>query len=273
MKEYTKIIITANALVPKGAVQEKAFFKDNEQRVLLTDVQKSEDKQMMYSIMFHLNKADSQDCIVKKQEVLEEAAREFFKTGSKTLKMLHDGAFVDSAEMQELWIIKAGDPIFTKPEQIGALANCIYFKNKELFQKMKTEGWETSIEGVAEEVEIEKELNETVIEKIYLKLKNMFTKENIKKEVNMMPTKEELAPIIMEIITPILEALETKLTSKPETVEVEAACAPATEEMKKELAEVKKSLDALKVEYSKQSTQVLQFENTEVKKSKSTIFG
>jgi len=247
LKKYTKIKITANALVPRGAVQEKAIFKNGEQRILLTDVIKSEEKQMMYSIMFHLNKADSQNCIVEDAKVLEAAARDFMKSGAKNLKILHEGNLTEGAEVQELWIIKAGDPIFTKPDQVGALANCIYFPDKELFQKMKTEGWETSIEGQAEEIEIEKD-DPSWIEKIAKKVMEML---NIKKEVTKM-NPDEIKALILETVTPLINALKEEIKPK----ELEAP--KPDEEMEKkltalntEIADLKKSNETIITELKK----------------------
>jgi len=244
LKKYTKIKITANALVPRGAVQEKAIFKDGEQRILLTDVIKSEEKQMMYSIMFHLNKSDSQNCIVEDAKVLEAAARDFMKSGAKNLKILHEGNLTDGAEIQELWIIKAGDPIFTKPDQVGALANCIYFPDKELFQKMKTEGWETSIEGQAEEIEIEKD-DPSWIEKIAKKVMEML---NIKKEVTKM-NPDEIKALILETVTPLINALKEEIKPKEPETEKEPekeTPPPVDDEMKKELTDLKKEIADLK---------------------------
>jgi len=258
MKEYTKLRITANALVPRGAVQEKAIFKDANIRVQLTDVIKAEDKQIMYSIMFHLNKADSQDCIVTKAEVLEEAAREFMKTGAKNLKILHNGEFTDGAEYQELWIVKAGDPIFTKPEHVGALANGIYFPDKALFQKMKTEGWETSIEGTAEEIEIEK--SDSWIERIVKKTIELLT---VKKEVEMKP--DEIKALIIATVQPMLDELK-KPEEKPDPTEPEKTAEPVKpedEEMKKTIEDLKKSVAGLETEIKKHgSSQTREHEET-----------
>lgn len=242
MREYTKIKITANALVPRGAVQEKAIFKDGEQRVELTDIVKSQEKQIMYSIMFPLNKADSQGCIVKRPEVLEEAAREFMKSGAKNLKIMHEGEFTDGAEIQELWIVKAGDPIFSRQDQIGALANAIYFPDAELFRKMKTEGWETSIEGLAEEIEVEKS-EDGLLYRIAKKLKELIIKEEGAEMP--MPTKEELQPLVEELLKPVMEriaALEEAAKSAEVETEIEES-KPAVDEEKEEM---KKTIEALK---------------------------
>lgn len=272
LKKYTKIKITANALVPRGAVQEKAIFKDGEQRILLTDVVKSEEKQMMYSIMFHLNKADSQNCIVEEASVLEASARDFMKSGAKNLKILHEGNLTDGAEIQELWIVKAGDPIFNKPDQVGALANCIYFPDKELFQKMKTEGWETSIEGQAEEVEIEKE-DPSWIEKIAKRVMEML---NIKKEVTKM-NPEEVKALILETVTPLLNALRDEVKPKePEAPEAELEMQKKITGLETEIATLKKSNETIITELKKHgSSQAREHEETkpETPKIKKSIFG
>lgn len=87
---YKKLIITANALVPKGAVQEKAVFKGIEFKSLkqLTNIVKDDNNQTMYLIWYPLNKVDAHGDFVDSPAVLENAAIDFMKSGEKSIKIL-----------------------------------------------------------------------------------------------------------------------------------------------------------------------------------------
>lgn len=273
LKKYTKIKITANALVPRGAVQEKAIFKsmqdaglynDKDIRIQLSDITKSEENQEMYAIMFKVNQVDSQGCIVENVEVLKEASQDFMENGAKSLKIYHDGKFTDGAKYQQIFIVRENDTIFNKAEHLGALACVIKFSDKELFQKMKTEGWETSIEGQAEEVEIEK--SDSWIEKIAKKVMEML---NIKKEVKEM-NPEEVKALILETVTPLLNALKEEIKGKePEPTKPDEEMAKSVTELKKEIIDLKKSNETIITELKKHgSSQAKEHEKIEDEKPK-----
>ena len=134
---YKKLIITANALVPKGAVMERAVYKGIEfgQLKQLSNIIKDDNNQTMYSIWYPLNKIDAHGDFVDNPAVLEDAAINFMKSGEKSIKILHEGNFTDGAVVKELWIVKAGDPVFTNPDLIGSLAGGIKFLDAELYNK------------------------------------------------------------------------------------------------------------------------------------------
>lgn len=258
---YKKLIITANALVPKGAVQEKAVFKGIEfgQLKQLSNIIKDDNNQTMYSIWYPLNKVDAHGDFVDNPAVLENAAIDFMKSGEKSIKILHEGNFTDGAVVKELWIVKAGDPIFTNPDLIGSLAGGIKFLDAELYNKCKSENWETSIEGQAEEEVVEK----SVIEDLKDFIKNLFCKSqnvNYIKEEHQVLLEEQRKEIIMNpdevkaLISEAMTALKAEIMAelkpeKPEEMPVEESKPaepmpdPEKEELKKELEKVKAELE------------------------------
>lgn len=175
--EYTKLKITGNALVKRGAVGVKAVFKGKEQRVVKTDDSKLE----MHTIMYMVNQFDSHGAIVKQDKVIEEACLDFMLNGEKRVKMTHDGDFIDAHVMQ-LYIVPENHPIWNEDKYVGALATVTKFGDKELYDKCKEEGWETSLEGDVVEEEISEE---NIIAKVWEKVKNLIVKEQpMKKDYN-----------------------------------------------------------------------------------------
>ena len=175
--EYTKLKITGNALVKRGAVGVKAVFKGKEQRVVKADDSKLE----MHTIMYMVNQYDSHGAIVKQDKVIEEAWLDFMLNGEKRVKMTHDGDFIDAHVMQ-LYIVPENHPIWNENKYVGALATVTKFGDKELYYKCKEEGWETSLEGDVIEEEISEE---NIIAKVWDKVKNLIVKEQpMKKDYN-----------------------------------------------------------------------------------------
>lgn len=175
--EYVKLKITGNALVPKGAVGVKAVFKGKEQRVVKVDDSKLE----MHTIMYMVNQFDSHKAIVKQDKVIEEACLDFMLNGEKRVKMTHDGEFVNAHVMQ-LYIVPENHPMWSEEKYVGALATVTKFGDKELYDKCKEEGWETSLEGDVIEEEISEE---NIIAKVWEKVKNLIVKEQpMKKDYN-----------------------------------------------------------------------------------------
>lgn len=273
---YKKLIITANALVPKGAVQEKAVFKGIEfgQLKQLSNIVKDDNNQTMYSIWYPLNKVDAHGDFVDNPAVLEDAAINFMKSGEKSIKILHDGEFTDGAVVKELWIVKAGDPIFTNPDLIGSLAGGIKFLDTDLYNKCKSENWETSIEGQAEEEIVEKGLIEDLkdfIKNLFVKSQNnTYIKEEPQvsleeKAVKMTP--EEVKAMVAEMIMAAKAEImaELKPEKEPEEMPVEEACKPEekTAEPDPEKEELKKALEDQKAEAEKLKAEL----EKEVKKS------
>lgn len=175
--EYTKLKITGNALVKRGAVGVKAVFKGKEQRVVKADDSKLE----MHTIMYMVNQFDSHKAIVKQDKVIEEACLDFMLNGEKRVKMTHDGEFVNAHVMQ-LYIVPENHPMWSEEKYVGALATVTKFGDKELYDKCKEEGWETSLEGDVIEEEISEE---NIIAKVWEKVKNLIVKEQpMKKDYN-----------------------------------------------------------------------------------------
>ncbi len=182
-KKYVELHISANALVPKGAVGVESVFKADGNFVKKVPVLKFNDEKMeMYTILYKLNGEDSQGYICDDPKVLAKAREEFVQNGGmKEVKLLHDGINLDGKALTcELWtvkqeVMKAGeeldgemlkentilrDPVFPDEEYIGALAVCTKFYDEGLWNKVKLEKWETSIEGKAKFVEFENEEEE-----------------------------------------------------------------------------------------------------------------
>ena len=175
--EYTKLKITGNALVPRGAVGVKAVFKGKEQRIVKADDSKLE----MHTIMYMVNQLDSHKAIVKQDKVIEDACLDFMLNGEKRVKLTHDGDFIDAHVMQ-LYIVPENHPMWSDEKYIGALATVTKFSDKELYDKCKEEGWETSLEGDVIEEEISEE---NIIAKVWERVKNLITKEKtMKKDYN-----------------------------------------------------------------------------------------
>jgi len=281
---YKKLIITANALVPKGAVQEKAVFKGIEfgQLKQLTNIVKDDNNQTMYSIWYPLNKVDAHGDFVDSPTVLEDAAIDFMKSGEKSIKILHEGNFTDGAVVKELWIVKTGDPIFTNPDLVGSLAGGIKFLDAELYNKCKSENWETSIEGQAEEEIVEKSMIEELkefIKNLFAKsLNNAYIKEEPqvkveeRKEVDMTP--DEVKAMIAEAMTALKTEIMTEL--KPEKpaeempVEDEKPAEPMPDPEKEEL---KKTVEKLKAELDKEVKKSVQFKQVEKSEPESVRYG
>ena len=177
-KKYVELHISANALVPKGAVGVQSVFKEDDSFVKNVPVLKwDDDKMEMYTILYMLNKEDSQGYICDDPEVLAKARDEFVQTGGmEKVKLLHDGIDLDGKALTcELWTVKQEtkktgeeldgeilkedvilrDPVFPDEEYIGALAVCTKFYDEKLWNKVKLEKWETSIEGKAKFVDID----------------------------------------------------------------------------------------------------------------------
>lgn len=193
-KKYKALKIKCNTIVPKGAVGEKAVFKaDGSFKKKGTDTVFKETEvtdgieYKMYSIMYLMNKEDSQGDSLQDTEVRDEAMKDFMAEGDKIIKYTHtkkDGESIDiKANILELYVVKEGDPIFVEEYQKGAIANCIKFEDKEQYNFCKDNDWETSIEGVAEIEEYEEKSNDE--EGLFKRfLKWMKSAENIEKDYN-----------------------------------------------------------------------------------------
>ena len=222
LKKYIELHIFANALVPSGAVGEQAVFKEDGSFVMNVPVTKFNDEKMeMYSILYMLDKEDSQGCIIDDPEVLIKARDEFVQGGGlKKVKMLHGGKELgESAFTCEFWIIKSDikktgeelngemlredvvlmDPVFPDEKYVGALAASTKFTDVELWNKVKTEKWETSIEGRAKVLELEIEDDEdaekrtlNIFEKLFKGLFNKFSNESINKTIEEKISKDFL---------------------------------------------------------------------------------
>jgi len=245
MAEYKKLRISANTLVPRGAVGEKAIFKDADGRKIIKaiEIKKDDLKLEMNSIMYMLNKEDSQGDIVKSANVLEDACLDFMQNGSKVVKFTHDGENTD-ALIKELYIVPAGHPVWTEKKYTGALANVIKFTDENLYSMCKEKDWETSIEGdVVIEDDAKKE--ENLITKIYNMVMNKFKKgvdlnpEEVPKEPEQ---KAEIAPEIMAYVQEIVNAKfeEIKAMIEGGKVQTETEIEAMKTAHKEELKELRK---------------------------------
>jgi hypothetical protein len=259
---YNKLIITANALVKRGAVQETAIFKELTGLVKAENITKVfDDKLEMHSIMYMLNKEDAHGCLVEAQKALDDACLDFMENGEKRLKMTHDGDFVNAKVMQ-LYIVPKGHPIWSDEKYIGAIASVTKFLDPVLYEQMKDENWETSIEGQAEEEVIEK----SMIEDLKDFIKNLFAKsqnnnyikeddevilhdQTVKKGIDM--SEEQIKALIMAMKAEIMA--ELKPEKEPEVpVEDAKPAEPADPMPDPEKEELKKQLEKLKADLEKE---------------------
>jgi hypothetical protein len=167
MGKFTKLDITANTIVKRGAVGVKAIYKQDNKIVSVAKIiRKDDSKLQLHSIMYMLNKVDSHGDFVEDPKVLEDACTSFMLNGSKIVKWSHEGNQEIEAKVQQLYIVPPGHPIWKEEEYIGAIANVIQFEDVELYNKCKDGGYETSIEGMVEEESNENEnINKNITDK------------------------------------------------------------------------------------------------------------
>jgi hypothetical protein len=264
--EYSKLIISANTIVPKGAVKEKAIYKSVDGKIsskITSIIAKSDDEKMaLHSIMYMLNSKDSHGNFVTKAEVLEDACTNFMLNGSKIVKYTHDGKEID-ASVQQLYIVEKNHPVWSDDKYIGAIANVIKFNDVELYKYCKNNDWETSIEGEVEEVSVPiektnmfKQLYDKIIKEVkeVLKMKepenntNEVVSENKVDGVATDDVKKEIDPMIAEYVATIVNELVVKYDAKyDELKSMIESIKPSDEseeivEMKKEMKELKKEI-------------------------------
>jgi hypothetical protein len=271
MAKYLKLIITANTLVEKGAVQEEAIYKELNGKILTTtkslEIRKNDSKMEIESVMYLLNKVDAHGDWVEDPKVLDEAALDFMQNGSKVIKHTHQGKEIE-AFVKELYIVPAGHPIWKEDKYVGALVNVIKFKDQELYNFYKENNYETSIEGSVE-VEVEEEPVEktNLFKKMYniiinqLKLEGILpmdkdvkkaegdVDETVKPEEVKVdePVKKEIDPMIVEYVTSIVNEFSAKYDAKYDELKAMIENKPQAEsediiELKKELKELKKEI-------------------------------
>jgi hypothetical protein len=166
MGKFTKLNITANTIVKRGAVGVKAIYKqDNKIISAAKAIRKDDSKLQLHSIMYMLNKVDSHGDYVQDPKVLEDACTSFMSNGSKIVKWTHEGNQEIEAKVQQLYIVPPGHPIWKEEEYVGAIANVIQFEDVELYNKCKDGGYETSIEGVVEESDEGENINKDITDK------------------------------------------------------------------------------------------------------------
>ena len=178
--EYTKVRVYLNTLVPKGAMQTKAVFMsidgdnyssefNNGKYKFTAPVVKDDERMIMYSVMLHLNIADSQKYGITKRSVLEDAQEDFIANGNKKMAWTHtkkDGRSMEcEAYCYAVWEIQPNDPIFPDPKYVGGIACGNRFKDREMWNFCKNEDWETSIEGEGEVVPFTKGFG--IVEALY----------------------------------------------------------------------------------------------------------
>jgi hypothetical protein len=272
--EYTKLRISANTLVPKGAVQEKGIYKSKDGKVtknIKTIITKSDDEKMvLHSIMYMLGVKDSHGNFITKAKVLEDACTDFMLNGNKVIKHTHEGKQVD-ASVQQLYIVPENHPLWNESKYVGAIANTIQFNDVELYKYYKENDWETSIEGEAEEYVIPVEKS-NMFKKMYdiiineLKLRGVLPMGDIelKKEEAIVDetkpkdeviieeeVKKEIDPMIVEYVTSIVSELTSKYDAKFD--ELKAMIEQSTPKEDEAVIELKKEVLELRKEIAKTS--------------------
>lgn len=265
--EYTKLFITANTLVPKGAVQEKGIYKSKDGIIkskLNNIITKADDEKMqLHSICYMLNKKDSHGNFVSNPKVLEDACTDFMINGNKIIKHTHEGKEID-ASVQQLYIVPKNHPLWKEEKYVGAIANVIQFKNAELYKYYKENDFETSIEGEAEEAVVPVE-NTNLFKKLFKLITNQLkiegiipmgnvdevkkaedttdakTDETVKPEdTKTEEVKKEIDPMIVEFIKTVADEINAKFDAKYDELK------KMIEEMKngnaEEITELKKSI-------------------------------
>jgi hypothetical protein len=266
--KYTKLCITANTLVSRGAVMEQAVFKENGKVIkTIKHIEKigDEKKLQMHSICYMLNKKDSHGNYCDDPKVLEDACGDWMLNGSKIIKHTHEGKEID-AYVQQLYIVPAGHPLWKEDKYIGSIANVIQFKDVELYKYYRDNDFETSIEGYAEEEIVQAEKT-NLFKKLYKIITNQLKLEGIlpmdkdvKKAEEIVdetvkveevkveePVKKEIDPMIVEYVTSIVNELISKYDAKYDELKAMIENKPEAEsedviELKKELKELKKEI-------------------------------
>jgi hypothetical protein len=261
--EYSKLIISANTIVPKGAVKEKAIYKSVDGKIsskITSIIAKSDDEKMaLHSIMYMLNSKDSHGNFVTKAEVLEDACTNFMLNGSKIVKYTHDGKEID-ASVQQLYIVEKNHPVWSDDKYIGAIANVIKFNDVELYKYCKNNDWETSIEGEVEEVSVPiektnmfKQLYDKIIKEVKEVLKMKEPENNTNEvvpedKVTTDEVKKELGQEVIDYVASVVLELAAKYDAKyDELKSMIESIKPSDEseeivEMKKEMKELKKEI-------------------------------
>jgi hypothetical protein len=267
--KYLSLKISANALVKKGAVREKAIYKSNEKSLKLLNIQKDDLKHELHSIWYMLNKADAHGDYVDSQDVLDSACLDFMQNGNKQIKLTHNGT-EQEAFVKELYIVPANHPIWKDAKYIGSIAGVIKFQDIELYEICKNEEWETSIEGVAMTDEIEK--SEAEQQKgFFTVIKNFFLKTEPEKETTPEVIEKSLPEEIKLYIDGEIEKMKASLLAEMKTsTETEIEAVKKTADAK--IATLKKEHEAESKEIRKEigkSSQVIY--SNELKKGR-TIF-
>jgi len=160
---YKKLIIKTNAIVPKGAMQKKAVYKEDDGSFLkLSNLVKDDAKLEVTACLAKFNEFDSQDMILDDETVRDEAMVNFLLKGNKQIKILHKTEdnkenYID-AFLKEIYVAKA-DNIVNAPE--GSILTTYKFKNKEDWDVAKELDLEFSFEGSAELVPVKKDVKLT----------------------------------------------------------------------------------------------------------------
>lgn len=238
--EYTKLRITANTLVRRGAVMERGIYKSKDGFIkskINNVVCKSDDEKMqLHSICYMLNKKDSHGNFCSNPKVLEDAIGDWMLNGSKIIKHTHEGGEID-AYVQQLYLVPKGHPIWKEDKYVGAIANVIQFNDAELYKYYKEHEFETSIEGFAEEEQVPveksnmfKKMYELIISKLKSEGSIIMKKEDVKEsevkkeegvvtdtkpeDVKEPEVKKELAQEVIDYVTGIVNELTAKYDAK-----------------------------------------------------------
>lgn len=141
--ELKDIRVTFLSLVPKGANKKRIIWKSAETEegeplveAELKNLKKSEEKRMVYGIVYSPDQVDTQGDFAKADEIAK-AAHGFMKealTGNVDVK--HDFDARDDAYVAESWITKGVDSLFDK-EPAGSWAVGIKVESDELWEQIK----------------------------------------------------------------------------------------------------------------------------------------
>lgn len=241
MGKFTKLDITANTIVKRGAVGVKAIYKQDNKIVSVAKIiRKDDSKLQLHSIMYMLNKVDSHGDYVEDPKVLEDACTSFMLNGSKIVKWTHEGNQEIEAKVQQLYIVPKDHPIWKEEEYVGAIANVIQFEDVELYNKCKDGGFETSIEGYVEEESDENgNINKNITDKNKERVDMEDNQETLDRFYNLSNT---ISNILYGDTT---ETVEEKLAKMKVAIE---AFSPATDKVKEPEIDSKEPTEDIKKE-------------------------
>ena len=228
--ELKDIRVTFLSLVPRGANKKRIIWKSAEGQEGeplesdLKNLKKSEEKRMVYGIVYSPEQIDTQGDFAKADEITK-AAHGFMKealTGNVDVK--HDFDAKD-AYVAESWVTKGVDSLFEK-EPAGSWAVGIKVESNELWEQVK-KGELAGISMAGRAVKIKKEDGGDILTKLEEMLTKIFKGA---KEPEKKPDDVKKDDVSQEDITALAKQLEGVGELKKEN-----------EDLKKRIEELEKS--------------------------------